>query len=100
MDDEDIYEKKLRLFADDHEFDAILSALNRRDYIRAERCSNRLKIKSYNLGMVRLAKKCDELRLAILSGKDAPFFTEQMKDLTAVYGIMRDCIDQAFRVSL
>lgn len=64
----------------------------------AEQYSNRLKIKSYNLGMVRLAKMCDELCLAILSGKGAPSFTEQVNDVKTVYGIMRDCIDRAFFV--
>lgn len=94
--DEDVYEIQLRSFAEDQEYDSILSALSRRDYILAEQCSNRLKIKSYNLGMIRLAKKCDDLRLAILSGKDAPNFAEQVNDLTVVYGIMRECIDHAF----
>ena len=94
--DEDVYEIRLRSFANDEDYDSIRSALSRRDYVSAEQSSNRLKIKSYNLGMVRLAKKCDELRLAILSGKDAPNFAEQMNDVTVVYGIMRDCINRAF----
>jgi hypothetical protein len=95
-DDEDAYEKKLRVFADDREYDAIVAALNQRDYTLAEKRLNRLKIKSYNLGMVRLAKNCDELRLAILSGKDASFVADLLKDVTTVYGIMRECIDRAF----
>jgi hypothetical protein len=68
--------------------------------VTAERYSQRLKIKSYNLGMVRLAKKCDVLSLAILSGKGAPDFTESINDVTAVYGMMMDCIDRAFKLEL
>ncbi len=62
----------------------------------AERYSQRLKIKSYNLGMVRLAKKCDMLCLAITTGKGAPDFTEAINDVSAVYGMMKDCIGRAF----
>ncbi len=99
-DDEDIYEEKLRLFANDQEYDAIVSALHNWDYVIAERFSQRLKIKSYNLGMIRLAKKCNTLCLAIMSGKGAPDFTEEINDVTAVYGMMRDCINRAFKVKL
>ena len=62
----------------------------------AERYSQRLKIKSYNLGMVRLAKKCDMLCLAITTGKGTPDFTEAINDVSAVYGMMKDCIARAF----
>ena len=96
MDDEDAYERRLRLFANDREYDAIVAALNNRDPILAEKRLNRLKIKSYNLGMVRLAKNCDELRLAILSGKDATTIAELLRDVTTVYGLMQDCMDRAF----
>lgn len=95
-DDEDVYESQLRLFASDRDYGAIVAALEKRDYVRAGRYSQRLKIKSYNLGMVRLAKKCDTLCLAILSGKGAPDFKESMTDVTAVYGMMQECIERAF----
>ena len=96
-DDEDVYEKRQRLFASDKEYGSLLAALKNRDYMLAERYSQRLKIKSYNLGMVRLAKKCDILCHAIVNGKGAPEFTESINDVTAVYGMMMDCIDRAFR---
>ena len=99
-DDEDIYEEKLRLFANDQEYASIIAALKNRDYVMAERFSQRLKIKSYNLGMVRLAKKCDILCHAILNRKGAPEFTESINDVTVVYGMMMDCIDQAFKVKV
>lgn len=84
------------MFANDREYDSIVSALHDWDYVIAERCSQRLKIKSYNLGMVRLAKRCNTLCLAIISGKGAPDFTEEINDVTAVYGMMKDCIERAF----
>ena len=74
----------------------MLGALKNRDYVLAERYSQRLKIKSYNLGMVRLAKKCDLLCQAIATGKGAPDFTEAINDVTAVYGMMMECIGHAF----
>lgn len=95
-DDEDVYEKMLRLFASDKEYGSLLAALKNRDYMLAERYSQRLKIKSYNLGMVRLAKKCDMLCLTITTGKGAPDFTEAINDVTAVYGMMMECIGHAF----
>jgi hypothetical protein len=99
-DDEDVYEKRLRAFANDKEYGSLIAALKNRDYVTAERYSQRLKIKSYNLGMIRLAKKCDMLCLAILSGKGAPDFAEAINDVTAVYGMMMDCIDRAFKLEL
>lgn len=95
-DDENVYEEKLRLFANDKEYVSIVSALHKWDYVLAERFSQRLKIKSYNLGMVRLAKTCNTLCLAIMSGKGSPDFKEEINDVTLVYGMMRDCIDRAF----
>jgi len=95
-DDEDVYEEKLRLFANDQEYDSIVAALHNWDYVIAERFSQRLKIKSYNLGMVRLAKRCNTLCLAKMSGKGAPDFTEEINDVTTVYGMMKDCIERAF----
>lgn len=94
-DDEDVYEKKLRIFAKDRLYNSIMVALNCHDYIMAEQFSNRLRIKSYNLGMVRLAKQCAELCLAIQSGKGAPLFAEEVNDVTSVYGTMQDCIERA-----
>ena len=96
LDSEDVYEEKLRLFANDQEYDSIVSALHNWDYVVAERFSQRLKIKSYNLGMVRLAKMCNTLCLAIMTGKGAPDLTEEINDVTLVYGMMRECIDRAF----
>lgn len=94
--DEDAYEKHLRAFARDRDYNAIVSSINSGEYYKAERYAQRLKIKSYNLGMVRLAKYCESLSQAIQTGKGAPAFQEEMRDLTAVYGIMKECIGKAF----
>ena len=94
--DEDVYEKNLRRFAGDLDFAAIESSLKAGDYYKAELLSQRLKLKSYNLGMIRLAKSCEALSLSIQSGKGAPGFETEMRDVTVVYGIMRECIDKAF----
>jgi HPt (histidine-containing phosphotransfer) domain-containing protein len=94
--DEDLYEKNLRAFASDKSYGSIVSALQNMDFSMADRFSQRLKIKAYNLGMVRLAKYCDTLCLAIQSGRGAPAFTEEMRDVTTVYKIMMDCITRAF----
>jgi len=94
--DEDEYEKHLRAFARDRDYGAIVSSLGSGEYYKAERYAQRLKIKSYNLGMVRLAKHCESLSQAIRAGKGAPGFQEEMNDLAAVYGIMKDCIGKAF----
>lgn len=96
-DDEDAYEKRLRSFAKDRLYDSIVMALNNRDYFMAEQFSNRLLIKSYNLGMVRLANRCDELRIAMLNGKGSPLFSDEISNVTAVYRSMRDCINRAFK---
>ncbi|MEA4939237.1 MAG: hypothetical protein VB091_06595 [Christensenella sp.] len=36
------------------------------------------------------------LCLAITTGKGAPDFTEAINDVSAVYGMMKDCIGRAF----
>jgi hypothetical protein len=94
--DEDLYEKNLRQFAGDLDYNAIVTALKAGDYYLAERFAQRLKLKSYNLGMVRLSKSCDALCLSIQAGRGAPEFQTEMRDVTVVYGIMRECIDKAF----
>jgi len=94
--DEDVYEERLRAFIHDRDYDRIIAAIERRDFLRAERVAQRLKIKAYNLGMVRLAKNCDTLCLAIQDGKGAPEFSDAINDVTVVYEIMRDCLDRAF----
>ncbi|MEA4869027.1 MAG: hypothetical protein VB062_00160 [Christensenella sp.] len=94
--DEDVYEKNLRRFAGDLDYSAIVSSIQTGDYYKAGLLAQRLKIKAYNLGMVRLAKSCDALSQSIQAGKGAPGFESDMRDLTVVYGIMRECIDRAF----
>jgi hypothetical protein len=94
--DEDLYEVYLRAFSRDKAYQSLLFALRQFDIYHANRYAQRLKIKSYNLGMVRLAKSCDTLSLALQSGKGAPLFTDEMNDLTTVYTLMRECIGKAF----
>ena len=94
--DEDLYEKNLRAFVNDHDYGSIVSALQNSNFYLAERYSQRLKIKSYNLGMVRLAKYCDTLCVAMQSGRGAPDYTEEMKDVTTLYGMMKECVGRAF----
>ena len=94
--DEDLYEVYLRAFSRDKSYTSLVFALRQLDYFNTDRYAQRLKIKSYNLGMVRLAKSCDTLSLALQSGKGAPLFTDEMNDLTTVYTLMRECIDKAF----
>ena len=94
--DEDAYEKSLRRFAGDLDFAAIESSLKAGDYLKADLLAQRLRIKAYNLGMVRLAKSCDALSQSIKIGKGAPGFDNEIRDLGVVYGIMRECIDRAF----
>ncbi len=94
--DEDIYEKNLRAFTRDQEYGSIVTALQKSDFYAAERYSQRLKIKSYNLGMVRLAKYCDALCIAMQSGKGAPDYVQEMNDVTTVYGMMKECVVKAF----
>ncbi len=94
--DEDKYEKHLRAFVRDREYDSIVSALNDGNYIAAGHFSQRLRNKSYNLGMVRLAKYCDVMCLAMQTGGNAPDYAQAMRDVTMVYGTMKDCINRAF----
>jgi hypothetical protein len=50
--------------------------------------------------MVRLAKCCDSLCVAIQQGKGGPDFHEEMGELTTVYCMMRECIQKAFSEEL
>ncbi|HRX58913.1 MAG TPA: hypothetical protein P5075_09085 [Eubacteriales bacterium] len=94
--DEDLYEKHLKRFLNDRYFGAIKASLGSGNYLQAERFSQKLKVKSYHLGMVRLAKCCDALCTAIRLGKGTPDFPEEMRELAIVYGMMQDCIQKAF----
>jgi len=94
--DEDLYEKHLKRFLSDKYFCAINAALAKGSYSLAERYSQKLKVKSYHLGMVRLAKCCDSLCSAIRLGKGSPDFQEEMHELSTVYSMMKDCIHKAF----
>lgn len=95
-DDEDLYETHLRAFSRDKSYTSLLKALRQSDLFQANRYAQLLKIKSYNLGMVRLAKSCDTLSLALQSGKGAPAFTDEINDVTVVYKLMKECIGKAF----
>ncbi len=93
---EDLYEKHLRRFPDDKYYGAILTALKNRDFSKAARYAHKLKVKAYNMGMVRLAIGCDSLCTAIQQGKGGPDFAEEIREVTIVYDMMNECIQKAF----
>ncbi|MEN6339042.1 MAG: hypothetical protein ABFD03_02825 [Clostridiaceae bacterium] len=93
---EELYEKSLRQFLRNPYYAAILAGLKSGDVRGAERASQDLKALSYNLGMVRLAKCCDELCSAIREGKGLPDFAAQADEVSAVYGVMERCMKKAF----
>ncbi len=93
---EDLYESYLRQFPKDTSCETIAAALKAGDVRGAESASQALKVKSYNLGMVRLAKSCDALCLAIKQGKGLPDFADVMNEVSVVFNVMKRCIIKAF----
>jgi nitroreductase len=93
---EELYEKHLRRFLSDAHYAAIAGALGKGSFAKAAGYARRLKLKSYNLGMIRLAKACDALCIAIQQGKGEPDFQEEMREVAIVYDMMKECIQKAF----
>lgn len=93
---EDLYEKNLKEFLSDTYYASITTALKDGNFLEVMYNSQKLKVKAFNLGMVRLTIACDSLCTAIQQGKAELNFPEEMREISIVYDMMRECIQKAF----